>query len=94
MKCIKWIILTITLMMTLAGCVGSVDGSQSAGQCWSGLCTSDVVCGDARLVHANGVMDNDADSAMVVLKGIEAGELQSDADRALYVCSAIHPRTV
>ena len=71
-------------MMTLAGCVGSVDGSQSAGQCWSGLCTSDVVCGDARLVHANGVMDNDADSAMVVLKGIEAGELQSDADRALY----------
>ena len=83
-KCVYMTIAVLMLVMALAGCGGSVDDSQSARQWWSGLCSSDVVCGDARLVHANGVMDNDADSAMLVLRGIEAGELQSDADRALY----------
>ena len=83
-KCVYMTIAVLMLVMALAGCGGSVDDSQSSRQWWSGLCSSDVVCGDARLVHANGVMDNDADSAMLVLRGIEAGELQSDADRALY----------
>ena len=52
-----------------------------------------AVCGrsgDSRLSLADSLIDEQADSAYVVLKGVNAGELTHNSDRAYYALLYTH----